>query len=93
MLLKTLFNRVNPVKGFVYETDRLIEDVEALLATLAANTELAQNALRLAVARLSGAERDCECGSALATALITRKDLVPQDVKDRLAPIVQKYLD
>jgi 5'-methylthioadenosine phosphorylase len=67
--------------------------VEALLATLAANTELAQNALRLAVAKLSTAKRDCECGSALATALITRRDLVPQDLKDRLAPIVRKYLD
>ena len=67
--------------------------VEALLATLTANTELAQNALRLAVAKLSAAKRDCECGSALATALITRRDLIPQDLKDKLAPIVGKYLE
>jgi 5'-methylthioadenosine phosphorylase len=75
-----------------HETEEPV-NVEALLATLAANTELAQNALRLTVARLSAAERDCECGSALATALITRRDLVPQDLKDRLAPIVGKYLE
>ncbi len=74
-----------------HETEEPV-NVEALLATLAANTELAQNALRLAVARLSAAKRDCECGSALATALITRKDLVPQELKDRLGPIVRKYL-
>ena len=29
MLLKTLLNRVHPVKGFVYESDRLIEDATA----------------------------------------------------------------
>ena len=29
MLLKTLLNRVHPVKGFVYDNDRLIEDAEA----------------------------------------------------------------
>jgi 5'-methylthioadenosine phosphorylase len=74
-----------------HETEEPV-NVEALLATLAANTELAQNALRLAVAKLSATERDCECGSALATALITRRDLIPQDLKDRLAPIVGKYL-
>jgi 5'-methylthioadenosine phosphorylase len=74
-----------------HETEEPV-NVEALLATLAANTELAQNALRLAVAKLSATERDCECGSALATALITRRDLIPQDLKDRLAPIVDKYL-
>ena len=74
-----------------HETEEPVS-VEALLATLAANTELAQNALRLAVAQLSAAKRDCECGSALATALITRRDLIPQDLKDKLAPIVGKYL-
>jgi len=66
--------------------------VEALLATLATNTALAQDALRRLVARLAAAERDCECGSALATALITQRDLIPEQVKRDLAPIVAKYL-
>ena len=30
MLLKTLLNRAHPVKGFVYESDRLIEDAMAV---------------------------------------------------------------
>ena len=30
MLLKTLLNRVHPVKGFVYESDRLIDDAAAV---------------------------------------------------------------
>jgi len=66
--------------------------VEALLATLATNAALAQDALRRLVARLAAAERDCECGSALATALITQRDLIPEQVKRDLAPIVGKYL-
>lgn len=30
MLMKTLLNRVHPVKGFVYDGDRLIEDTSAV---------------------------------------------------------------
>ena len=66
--------------------------VDALLATLAANTALAQNALRKLVARMSAAERDCECRDTLATAMITQRDLVPEGLKEKLAPIVGKYL-
>jgi 5'-methylthioadenosine phosphorylase len=67
-------------------------NVEALLATLAANTALAQNAIRGLVAKLAAAEQDCECGSMLATAFITQQDLIPEDLKKRLSPIVGKYL-
>jgi hypothetical protein len=45
------------------------------------------------VARLAAAERDCECGSTLATALITQRDLIPEQVKRDLAPLVGKYLE
>jgi 5'-methylthioadenosine phosphorylase len=75
-----------------HETEEPVS-VEALLATLAANAELAQNALRGLVAKLAAAERDCECGSALATALITRRDLIPAETREKLAPIVGKYLE
>jgi 5'-methylthioadenosine phosphorylase len=67
-------------------------NVEALLATLAANAALAQNAIRGLVAKLAAAERNCECGSTLATAFITQPDLIPEDLKKRLSPIVGKYL-
>jgi 5'-methylthioadenosine phosphorylase len=66
--------------------------VDALLATLAANAALAQDAVRGLVAKLAAAERDCECGSTLATSLITQRDLIPEDLKRQLAPIVGKYL-
>jgi len=67
-------------------------NVEMLLATLSANAALAQRALRILLPRLATAERGCECGATLATALITQRDLVPQELKERLGPIVGKYL-
>ena len=67
-------------------------NVEMLLATLSANAALAQRTLRILLPRLAAAERGCECGSTLATALITQRDLIPQELKERLAPIVGKYL-
>ena len=74
-----------------HETEEPVS-VEALLATLAANTELAQNALRGVIAKLAAVVRDCECGSALAMSLITQRDLIPAETKKKLAPIVGKYL-
>jgi len=37
-------------------------------------------------------ERRCECASALAHALVTPAELVPDHVKRDLAPIVGKYM-
>ncbi|MBN1954650.1 MAG: S-methyl-5'-thioadenosine phosphorylase [Anaerolineae bacterium] len=68
-------------------------NVEMLLGTLAANTELAQNALRILIPRLASTARDCECKDALATALITQRDLIPAEKKKQLAPLVGRYLD
>ena len=75
-----------------HETEAPVS-VEALLETLSANASLAQSALQGAVAQLAEAERGCECGATLATAFITRRDLVPAGLKERLAPIVGKYLE
>jgi 5'-methylthioadenosine phosphorylase len=44
------------------------------------------------VPRLAAAGRECECGDALATAIITQRDLVPERVRERLGIIVGKYL-
>ena len=74
-----------------HETEEAV-NVEMLLATLSANATLAQNALRRTVAKLATTEWDCECGSTLATALITQRDLIPEQIKRDLAPIVGKYL-
>jgi hypothetical protein len=36
--------------------------------------------------------RTCACGSALESAIITQRDAIPAAVKDKLAPLVGKYL-
>jgi 5'-methylthioadenosine phosphorylase len=36
--------------------------------------------------------RTCECARALATAIITRPEAVPAATKQKLQPIVGKYL-
>ena len=74
-----------------HETEEAVS-VEAVIHVLQQNTALAQQALRRLVTKLSTAERDCKCGSALATAIITQRDLIPAETKEKLAPIVGKYL-
>jgi len=74
-----------------HETEEAV-NVEMLLATLAANAALAQSALRGLVGKLAIAARDCECKDTLAIAMITQRDLIPEDLKRKLMPIVGKYL-
>jgi 5'-methylthioadenosine phosphorylase len=63
---------------------------EMIVANLAKTVEVAQRTLRLALARLP-ARRDCLCASALQNALITPLDMVPQETKQKLAPIIGRY--
>jgi 5'-methylthioadenosine phosphorylase len=65
--------------------------VDLIVANLVANAKTAQRVIAEAVGRLPY-ERTCECASALAHAIITRPEYVPENVKRDLAPIVGKYL-
>ncbi len=65
--------------------------VDLIIANLLQNAATAQKAIAEAVGRIDG-PRTCECATALATALITQPDLVPEQTKRELAPIVGKYL-
>jgi 5'-methylthioadenosine phosphorylase len=65
--------------------------VELIVANLTQNARTAQRVIADTVERL-GAERPCGCKDALATALITRPEAVPDRVKRDLAPIVGRYL-
>jgi len=44
------------------------------------------------VGAVAGVARTCECKDALATALITQRDLIPERLKRELASLVGKYL-
>jgi 5'-methylthioadenosine phosphorylase len=65
--------------------------VELIIANLTQNALTAQRTIAAAVERLSG-PRTCACKDALATAIITRSDQVPESVKTELAPIIGKYI-
>jgi 5'-methylthioadenosine phosphorylase len=65
--------------------------VEMIVANLTQNAKTAQQVIANAVQQLPIA-RTCECARALATAIITRPDAVPAATREKLRPIVGKYL-
>jgi 5'-methylthioadenosine phosphorylase len=65
--------------------------VELIIQNLTENAKMAQQVIARAVGAYRG-PRDCGCGTALATAIITRPEAVPGDVKIDLAPIIGKYV-
>ena len=65
--------------------------VEMILATLSKNAVSAQQIIAGAVEQLPF-DRTCECASALKFALITRPEVVPDQVKRDLAPIIGRYI-
>jgi 5'-methylthioadenosine phosphorylase len=65
--------------------------VEMIIGNLVENASTAQKIIAEAVGRMP-ASRGCRCGRALESAIITRPEHVPADVKRALAPIIGKYL-
>ena len=65
--------------------------VEIVIQTLHKNTALAQEAVR-SLARNLKHERRCNCAHALSAALITRKDAIPPETRQKLDLLVNKYL-
>ncbi len=65
--------------------------VDLIIANLTRNAVTARRTIAEAVGRLDVA-RTCGCQDALATAIITRPEAVPQQTKKDLAPIIGKYM-
>jgi 5'-methylthioadenosine phosphorylase len=65
--------------------------VDLIIANLLQNAATAQKTIAEAVSRLDGS-RSCGCKDALATAIITRPEHVPEQTKQDLAPIIGRYL-
>ena len=65
--------------------------VEMIVANLLRNAETAQRIIANAAERLP-IERTCECARALATAIITRPEAIPAATRERLRPLIGKYL-
>ena len=64
--------------------------VEMVIQTLNKNTEVAQEAI-LNLIRDLAAKRTCDCNQALASALITRKDIIPPATREKVELLIRKY--
>ena len=65
--------------------------VEMVIQTLNKNTATAQEAVRILASQWKH-ERNCDCEHALAAALITHKDVIPAETRQKLDLLVHKYL-
>ena len=65
--------------------------VDAVITVLNHNTQIAQQAIANLAKHLTS-ERTCDCGNALANALITQPDRIPPETRQKLALLVRKYI-
>jgi len=78
-----------------YDVWHLSEDpvtVEMVIEILQRNTQVAQNAINKLAQRIKPS-KECECPQALASALITRQDVIPNDTRQKLSLLVDKYIN
>jgi 5'-methylthioadenosine phosphorylase len=76
-----------------HETEESVT-VEMVIGNLSANVANAQRILQKVAQRIP-ADRSavaCDCASALATAIITDRSLIPAEVKERYSLLIGKYL-
>ena len=67
--------------------------IVGVLENLEANSLHAAEIVREAVRRLSEGPRGCACAEALRHAIITPLDAISSETRDRLRPIIGKYVD
>lgn len=75
----------------VWHEEEEAVSVEMLIANLMANAAVSKQAIAELVPMLP-AERSCECGQALATAIITERSLIPAQAVQDLGPVVEGVL-
>ena len=73
-----------------HETEEVVS-VEAIIRNLIANTQVAQKAIRNLILRTREVPA-CDCGLALANAIITQPAAVPEETRRELHLLVGKYL-
>lgn len=65
--------------------------IEEVLRIIAANAELAQRTVTGVAARLPAA-RGCACATALQNAIVTDRARIPAATRERLAPLIGRYV-
>ncbi len=75
-----------------HETEEDVS-VDAVVAILKQNAETAKAIIEAAVSSFSAGREACPCPTALRDAIITALDAIPADVRERLRPIIGKYIN
>ena len=65
---------------------------DQIIQNLVKNAVTAKAVLRAALQRVAREPRRCECATALRSALVTAPELVPEQLKRDLAPIIGRYM-
>jgi 5'-methylthioadenosine phosphorylase len=73
-----------------HETEEPV-NVQMLIDNLNANAALTKRTIADLIPLLPD-ERPCDCGQALSTAIITRRELIPREKIEQLRPIIGRYL-
>lgn len=73
-----------------HETEEAVS-VAMVVANLLSNVAVAKEVIRSVAPRIP-AERACACRNALADAIITDREAIPEGVRQDLAPLVRNYL-
>ena len=66
-------------------------NVETILKNMAKNEEVTKRLIKTGITRIPE-ERNCGCKDALKNAIVTSPDMIPQEVREKLKPLVGKYL-
>jgi 5'-methylthioadenosine phosphorylase len=74
-----------------HETEEDVS-VDAVVAILKQNAETAKAIIKAAVSSFLAGREACPCPTALRDAIITARDAIPEDVRERLRPIIGKYV-
>jgi 5'-methylthioadenosine phosphorylase len=74
----------------VWHAEEEAVNVQMLIDNLMANAALSKRTIAELVSLLPQ-QHTCECASALTTALITQRDLIPPSKIEQLTPILGKY--
>lgn len=74
-----------------HETEEPV-NVSAVIANLRRNTETAHAVIRGVIPMLAQAV-ECECGSALAQAIVTAREAIDPETRDRLNLLIGRYLE
>jgi 5'-methylthioadenosine phosphorylase len=66
--------------------------VDMVVQTLNKNVHLARNTVAAVISTI-GVGRECGCGSALQSAIMTAPEMVTADVQEQLRPLIGRYVE